>query len=268
MPGDFRQPWGDAITRVVSLLAFILGQASFSQAQGFAGISMGGPTGMILCPSPSLVSGSWYGVGLHRGSMKASFGLFDLGEAGVKLPDLFDRPDNDAWGTLSTGHAKIALQGPGGAWSWLPSAGIGAENSPDRSQETYYATWSWRADVSQWPMELLLGYGTGRFLNNPFCGVSLMPYTYLGHSLKLIAEYAGEKAETGVRFALSRTLRLDFAVLLDAQTTESDGSHRYTLRIDRAILGASQTGQVKPERLFLFLKKHPKDTSIAEPPSR
>jgi len=227
---------------------------------------MGGPTGLILCPSPGLLASNSYGA-VHRGSMKFSLGLADFAETGVKLPDLFDRPGRDDWKTLTRGHAKVALPSPGGPWSWIPASGVGAENSPDQTDETYYATGIWRATVSQWPLELLLGYGTGRFDRNPFYGITLMPYTYLGHSIKFMAEYGGHNADAGVRFALSKTLRLDFAMIMDTERIEADGARKYSFRINRAILGASQTGQIRPERILEILgrKRAPKPQASVVP---
>ena len=75
--------------------------------------------------------------------------------------------------------------------------------------------------------------------------------SFFGYSLKFVAEYAGRQADVGVRIALSRNLRLDFVMLMNAGPAGEDGDGRWLVKFDRGLLGASTTGEV---RLFTGAK--------------
>lgn len=93
-------------------------------------------------------------------------------------------------------------------------------------------------------METIVGIGTGRFFNQTFMGVGVIPLTLFGSTLKFIAEYAGKQADVGARFALSKNLRLDFVVLMNSFDDAGSGAQRWSLKVERGLLGASKASPV------------------------
>src|SRR6185503_7454585 len=112
-----------------------------------------------------------------------------------------------------------------GSW-WAPGLAVGAENSlwnmaqprkrvegaVAREAESYYAVGSWDWRFASWPVEATVGVGTGRFLGRAFGGIGVIPMTFFGSTLKFFGEFSGRAADFGARFALSKYLRLDFAM--------------------------------------------------------
>jgi len=236
-------------------------------------MTISGPTGLITVPTGQVLRGNWYAYGLHRGAVKAAVGVLDFTEFGIALPDLYDDPNRHIW--LNDTHAffKVGGEHLPCHW-WAPGIAGGAENSVLRltreagistregkrseNRESLYVAGTWYWNVFSWPVEATVGAGTGRFLRKAFGGASVIPTTLFGSTLKFTGEYAGNGANVGARFALSRYLRLDFAMLLNAvQNRSRDG--RLTITIDRGIIGASQADRIN----WSAFRSKPK-----EPPKR
>jgi hypothetical protein len=227
---------------------------------------------MVLVPTGQVVRADWYAAGLHRGSLKAAIGILDVSEIGFVLPDVYDEPNRRAWLDETHGFVKLGGEFHPSAW-WFPGLAVGAEDSvgwmavkaggknedvkDSPNLESLYAVGTWWWTVLSWPVEASVGGGTGRYEKKAFGALSFIPSTFFGNTLKFTAEYAGAAASVGARFALSRTLRLDFAMLLHA--IQTPGTGRYAITIDRGIMGASTSSPIA----WGFLKKAPK-----EPPKR
>ena len=56
----------------------------------FPGLTNRGPSGGVLVPTGQVVSANNYTIGLHRGVVKAGYGLFDLAEFGFALPQFIE----------------------------------------------------------------------------------------------------------------------------------------------------------------------------------
>jgi len=207
----------------------------------FSGMSAGGPTGLVLAPTGTILRGNWYAAGLHRGIVKASYGLFDLAEVGFVLPDLFDQPNATAWKNQSRVFSKLGFDAS--YWSaWLPALAAGAENSYNWKNESIYFLGTWYIPFGGWSFELNGGYGSGRFYHEPIGGLGVIPGSLLGNAMKFVAEYAGHQADIGARFALSRSLRLDFVMLIDAFPPVMEGGNKeWLIRMDKGFLGASRS---------------------------
>ena len=220
----------------------------------FPGLTNRGPSGGVLVPTGQVVSANNYTIGLHRGVVKAGYGLFDLAEFGFALPDVYDAPNRKEWADGTTGFMKV-----GGRlypdFSWFPGLAVGAENSLNRSAETYYMTASWHGNLLWWPVEGTIGAGTGRFENHAFAGAAIIPAGFFGRTLKFFGEYAGKQADVGARIALSKNLRLDFAMLMDAYRSEQDGKKKWTIHLDHGIVGASRADRVDWNSIFKSGKK-------------
>ena len=204
---------------------------------------MGGPSGLVLVPTGQVVRPGWYAIGLNRGSLKAAYGL-PLTEAGVALPDLFDSLNAKKWGSGTRGFIKVGGDLFPAAWWWSPGLAAGAENSLRGDSKTFYLAATWDGRIRSWPMEATVGAGTGRFENRAFAAIGIIPASVFGRTMKFIAEYAGRQADFGTRIALSKNLRLDFVMLINAHTYMQDGRKMWTIRLDRGVLGASRTGAV------------------------
>jgi len=228
---------------------------------------------MIIVPTGQVVQGGWYAAGLHRGSVKMAFGILSLVETGFVLPDVYDNPNRHAWLNDSHGFVKLGGSVLPSAW-WAPGVGVGAENSAARladivgikshtiegaeNLESVYAVGTWWWKILGWPMEASVGAGTGRFERKAFGAFSVIPASLLGNTVKFSGEYAGQQACVGARVALSRTLRLDFAMLLHA-IQSTDNRAQWSITIDRGTMGASQSGPIS----WNWLRSKPK-----EPPRR
>ncbi len=229
--------------------------------RGFPGLSQSGPTGLLLVPSGRVLRSAWWAAGLHRGVVKTSVGIWGVGEAGATAPDIYENLNSDDWGSRTILFVKVSGElfgqlgrdeyGMAPAWRGLvpvPAAGI--ENSPYRDAETVYgaATWDWRLIGIQ--ADLHAGWGTGRFNREAFFGLGLVPSFLLGSTLKLTGEYAGQRGISGLRFAISRTLRLDFGMQFAVvpRPAPRDG---WSITMDGATLGVSQSGRL---RLVDFVK--------------
>jgi hypothetical protein len=240
-----------------------------SAVHAFPGLSMAGPTGMILVPTGQVVRSNWYAAGLHRGAFKAAVGILNVAEIGFALPDLYEDPSRHTWLNETHGFVKLGGEVLPDRW-WLPGLAAGADNSALRlakiaglhnaesrkaaNLESLYGTASWWWNVLSWPVEATAGAGTGRFDRRAFGAVSFIPVTFFGNTLKFTGEYAGQAASIGARFALSRSLRLDFAMLLHA-VRDREATHLLTITVDRGILGASQSGPIAWD----FFKAKPKE---------
>lgn len=208
----------------------------------------------MLVPTGQVVKRNFYALGLHRGMVKAAYGLFGYVEGGFATPDLYDQPNSIDWKTQGTGFIKAGYELLPESW-WAPGLAVGAENSlwnmaqPRKAivgpaaleAETYYAVGSWDWLIASWPVEASVGIGTGRFLGRAFGAVGVIPTTFFGSTLKFFGEFAGRAADFGARFALSRNLRLDFAMEMHAdQARDSSGVKRWSITLDRGMLGASR----------------------------
>ena len=224
----------------------------------FCGLTNRGPSGGILVPFGQVVNENNYIIGVHRGVFKAGYGLLGLCEMGMALPDIYDDPNRKEWADGTTGFFKL-----GGSifpsLDWFPGLAVGAENSLNRSAETYYATASWRGTLLWWPAEATVGAGTGRFGNHAFVAAGFIPAGFFGRTLKFFCEYAGKQADVGARMALSRNLRLDFAMQMDATRVDRDGGKGWSIRMDRAIVGASRADVVNWNSLLHPAKKKKQD---------
>lgn len=234
-------------------------------AREFPGLSLRGPSGLILVPTGQVIKADNYAVGLHRGMLKAGYGVFGVMECGVATPDLYDQPDAAAWRGQTTGFVKVGMDAIADHW-WAPGLAAGAENSfwnmtvrkqeavtgqAAHEAETYYCTGSWGWRVLKWPVEATIGAGTGRFLGRAFGALDVIPTTIFGSTLKFFAEYAGRAADIGARFALSRNLRLDFSMEMHADHRESGPSgERWSITMDRGMIGASRVGSAGLDRIF------------------
>ncbi len=241
-------------------------------AREFPGLSQRGPTGLVLVPSAWVIKGSSYAVGLHRGTVKAGYGILGHAEAGFATPDLYDQPNGSAWKGQSTAFLKVGAEPFPDAW-WAPGLAAGAENSvwnmavprpkreygPEgREAETYYGAGTWDWLLSGWPVEATLGAGTGRFVGRAFGGIGVIPRTFFGSTLKFFGEYAGRAADFGARVALSRSLRLDFAMEMHAdKVPDGKGEQRWLFTLARGMIGASQSGSATLESIFPPRKKPP-----------
>lgn len=271
--------------RVLAItLAVAAGISQMAEARAFPGLTQGGPSGLVLVPTGQVLDSNWYAVGLHRGILKASYGLLGYIETGASLPDLFDELDSREkwyirWGREVTFFMKVGHKFSPSRW-WIPGVAVGAENSlrrsaetlglatrrtlspspkPEfrRSAETLYFTGSWGYRLGSWPMETTVGVGTGRFFNQIFVGIGVIPKTLFGNTLKFIGEYAGKKADIGARFALSKNLRLDFVVLMDTFGTGPE-AQRWSIKVQRGLLGASKASRAdwrNVTRIFGLKKK-------------
>ena len=163
----------------------------------FPGMTMEGPTGLVLSPTGQVVRGDWFAFGMTRGIAKASYGLFGLIEAGFATPDLLENPSKDDWVDELSGFVKVGGAPLPGAW-WCPALAVGAERRGLlTSTPTGYGSASWSAAAGGWLVEAVLGAGTGRFLNQPFGGFGVIPPGLFNRSMKFMCEYAGERAEAG-----------------------------------------------------------------------
>src|SRR5262245_25303040 len=115
------------MNRVFRGLVCAVGLAGACQAREFPGLSLRGPTGLVLVPTGQLQQADQFDVGLHRGVLKAGYGILGVAEVGIATPDVFDSPKQLAWRGQTTGFAKVGLR-TGGAW-WIPGVAAGAENS-------------------------------------------------------------------------------------------------------------------------------------------
>jgi hypothetical protein len=234
-------------------------------AREFPGLSQRGPTGLVLVPTGQFIRSNYYAVGLHRGVLKAAYGVLDILEFGVATPDLYDQPNSIAWKTETTGFVKVGYDGWGDSW-WLPGLAAGAENSlwnmavkrrdaitgpAAREAESYYGLGSWDWRIASWPVEATVGGGTGRFAGRVFGAVGVIPTTFFGSTMKFFGEYAGRAADVGARIALSRTLRLDFAMEMNADRESlPGGGKQWTITMNRGLIGASRVSPVSWESLW------------------
>lgn len=240
----------------------------------FAGLSQPGPTGLILVPTGSALRSGAFAIGLHRGVAKAAAGWLGF-EAGVRTPDLYEDPNSDDWNDATVLFSKLAvtellrrIAGGGPESRWLPDIGVGAEDSvrhaftapldlgrartaADQSDpQTFYAVVSWSVVLGGWPVEAVAGAGTGRFEGRAFGGLSVIPTTFFGNTLKVVGEYAGRGADIGARVALARNLRLDFAMLLHASPEPGARGRHWNVTLDRGLVGASQAGRIRLDWLW------------------
>ena len=215
----------------------------------FPGLSAEGPSGTVLVPTAQVVRANWYAMGLHRGIIKAAYGLFGISEAGIVLPDIFDMPNEEDFIDKSRGFVKIVLDFPGNSW-FIPGIGAGTENSITRTRGSEYAIATWEYWSPKLSIEGTVGYGNGRFLNAPFGGIGIVPGRILAGAMKFLVEYSAQKAAIGTRIALSKYLRLDFVLLLNATPPETfEGQNLWLIKIERGFLGASTTDQAfRPAR--------------------
>jgi len=236
-----------------------------AEAREFPGLSLRGPSGLVLVPTGQIFRSDCYAIGLHRGMLKAAYGLLGLMECGVATPDLYDQPNATAWRAQTTGFLKLGIDALPDRW-WAPGLAAGAENSfwnmavrkadavtgeTAREAETYYCTGSWDWRILTWPVEATVGGGTGRFLGRAFGALDVIPTSIFGSTLKFFAEYAGRAADFGTRFALSRNLRLDFAMEMNVDRRVSGATGgRWSITMDRGIIGASRIGSAGLDRLF------------------
>lgn len=237
---------GAKAIRFINILIALMA-CSYAFSREFSGLSAGGESGLVLTPNALLVRHNWYAAGLHRGIVKAVYGLFDVAEAGFVLPDLFNKPNAGAWKNQSRVFSKIAYNASDFS-AWLPAVAFGAENSYNWENETLFFVGTWFVPVYGWTFELNGGYGTGRFNREPLGGIGVIPGPLLGNAIKFVAEYAGHQADIGARFALARNLRLDFVMLLDALPPGCNSVEReWMIRFDKGFLGASRTDRgIKP----------------------
>lgn len=243
-PSRERHRMGHMLAAV--LIAALSG--SYSYSREFSGLSAGGPTGLVLAPNGTVLHENWYAAGLHRGMVKAAYGFFDVAEAGFVLPDLFEQPNSYAWKNLSMVFSKFGFQASNYS-AWLPSIGFGAENSYNWKNETLYGVGTWFFPAWKWYFELNGGYGTGRFLHQPFGGIGIIPANLLGNTVKFLAEYSGHQADIGARFALAKNLRLDFVMLLKALPPgDNPAEPEWFLRFDKGFLGASRADKAVKDR--------------------
>ena len=237
---------------LISILAGFTA-CSKSLCREFSGLSAGGPTGLVLTPNGSLLRSNWYAAGLHRGMVKAAYGLFDVAETGFVLPDLFEQPNSTIWKNQSRIFSKVGFN-ISDLSHWIPAVAVGFENSYNWRNESIYIAGTWFIPVKKWTVELNGGYGTGRFFREPFGGLGVIPGNLLGNAVKFVAEYSGHQADIGARFALAKSLRLDFVMLLKAVPPASNQSeNEWLFRIDKGFLGASRadkafkTGETVPK---------------------
>jgi hypothetical protein len=247
---------------IIPLTVFTVMLALFLAAPGvsmeFCGLTNRGPSGGILVPYGQVVNENNYIIGMHRGVFKAGYGLLGLCEMGMALPDVYEDPNRMEWAHGTTGFFKLGgRMFPG--LDWFPGLAVGAENSLNRSAETYYAAASWRGTLIWWPVEASVGAGTGRFDNHAFVTAGLIPAGFFGHTLKFFCEYAGKQADVGARMAISKNLRLDFTLLMNATRVDRDGGKGWSIRMDRAAVGASMAGLVNWNRLLHPGKKKKPD---------
>jgi len=242
----------------VMLAAVLAASPSVAAPREFPGMTMSGPTGLITVPTGQVLRANWYAFGLHRGAVKAAVGVLDFTEFGVALPDLYDDPNRHVWLNGTRAFLKVGGDHLPHRW-WVPGIAGGAENSILRltreagistregrksvNQESLYVAGTWYWNIFSWPVEATVGAGSGRFLRRAFGGGSVIPMTIFGSTLKFTGEYAGNGANVGARFALSRYLRLDFAMLLNA-IRDRDRQGRMTITIDRGTMGASQADKI------------------------
>jgi len=243
------------IKHAFSIIAFLSGftVCSSSLCREFSGLSAGGPTGLVLTPNGSLLRSNWYAAGLHRGMVKAAYGLFDIAETGFVLPDLFEQPNATIWKNQSRIFSKVGFNGSDLS-NWLPAVAVGVENSYNWQNESIYIAGTWFISVKKWTLELNGGYGTGRFCREPFGGLGVIPGNLLGNAVKFVAEYSGHQADIGARFALAKSLRLDFVMLINAVPPSANQTEKeWMFRIDKGFLGASRadkalkTGETVPK---------------------
>ncbi len=218
-------------------------------AREFPGMTYAGPSGLILAPNGQVLKHNNLGLGIHRGVAKVAYGLLGIVEAGGATPDLYDDPDLEDWKAGMIWFSKMSVSPAPRKW-WIPSVALGAENSPDRSRETYYVVASWYRRLAGWPLEFTGGVGTGRFSrdgmdsgNDLLAAVGVIPESLLGNTVKMLAELAGPEAAVGMRLALSRTLRLDFAVLMRIQEPTGD-EEAWRLNVSRGLPGASMASEL------------------------
>jgi len=239
-----------------SVLALSL--AGSAAAVEFSGLTNRGPSGGILVPNSQVVNANNYSIGVHRGVLKAGYGLFNLAELGIALPDIYDGPNRKEWADGSTGFIKMGYSLYPGL-TWFPGLAVGAENSLNRSAETYYAAASWHGTFLWWPSDASVGAGTGRFVNRAFAGVGIIPAGFFGRTMKFFCEFAGSQADAGARMALSRNLRLDFAMLMNVNRVDHNGQKHWSMVMDRAIVGASKTDSFNLKNIFRSTKKKKPD---------
>ena len=247
----------------------------------FAGLTEAGPTGLILVPTGDTLHSGAFAFGLHRGVTKLATAYWGL-EAGLRSPDLYDDPNVDDWNDGTVFFSKFAVTGvlrrllaAGREWGWAPSLAAGMEDSlrhiftatlglgrgrtapGEADPRTYYGVVSWGFRLGSWPLEATSGLGTGRFASHAFGGLSIIPSSLFGSTLKVVGEYAGRQANAGARIALSRNLRLDFGFLLKAWPEPGTGARRWAISMDRGLVGASQTGMVRLNLLWSRPKGSP-----------
>lgn len=247
----------------------------------FAGLTLAGPSGLILVPTGTAVRSGSLALGLHRGIFKTAAGFLGF-EAGIRTPDLYDDPNSDDWNDATVIFSKLTVSGvvrtllgrDTERW-WLPDVGAGAEDSirhaltaplnlgrartaPGQADpQTFYGVVSWSVLLGSWPVEAAAGVGTGRFEGRMFGGLSVIPISFFGNTLKLMAEYAGRQADLGARVALARNLRLDFGMLLRAWPEPGARGRHWTATLDRGLVGASQVGRIRLDWMWRKPKEPP-----------
>lgn len=222
--------------------------------RGFPGVTIAGPTGLMLVPSARVLKSGWWSAGLHRGVIKGGMGVMGIAEAGVAGPDIYERLRPEDWGHKSSLFLKMSTEALGvfghlpgfapPAWRVIvPVLAGGIENSPKRDAETAYgaATWDWSASWIH--ADLHAGWGTGRFMRQAFLGLGVVPTFLLGSTLKLTGEYAGQRGISGIRFAISRNLRMDFGMEFDV-VPRSAPRNGWSITTSRATLGVCQSGRI------------------------
>lgn len=224
--------------------------------RGFPGLTDGGPTGLLLVPSARVLRSGWWAAGLHRGVVKASAGLWGVAEAGATAPDIYEPLNSKDWGSRTAFFLKVGtgildrLGDPEAGWRpAIPILAAGIENSPNLDAETVYgaATWDW--GIPGLPTDLHVGWGTGRFTRNAFMGLGVVPTFLLGSTLKVTGEYAGRRGISGIRFAISRDLRLDFAMKFDVMPRAAP-REGWSITTAGATLGVSQSGRLRIVEFF------------------
>ncbi len=211
--------------------------------RAFPGLTYRGPTGLLLVPTGQILQNRRLAFGIHRGVMKMGYGALSLAEIGVSGPDLYDDPDKKAWKEDSLAFVKLGTEASALKW-WLPGIACGAENSFAETAEGYYFCATWHAAPFRWPLEATIGAGTGRFEDRGFGAVGLIPAGLLGRTFKIFGEMAGNEADLGLRIALSRNLRLDFAMLFDVVAPEEAGDSGWSITIDRGLPGTSMAADL------------------------
>ena len=269
-----------ATTLVMAVPALAIRPVPIPERQ-FSGLSEAGPTGLILVPTGDTLHSGAFAFGLHRGVTKLATAYWGV-EAGLRSPDLYDNPNVEDWNDATVFFTKLTVSGlirrflgGGPERLWAPSLAAGAEDSlrhlftatlslgrgrtaaGEADPRTYYGVASWAFRLGSWPLEATGGLGNGRFASHVFGGLSIIPASLFGSTLKFVGEYAGRQADAGARIALSRNLRLDFGFLLKAWPEPGTAGRHWAVSIDRGLVGASQTGMVRLNLLWSRPKGDP-----------